>query len=75
MVVLVLIFDTSSTAEVDSSATHAKLTGHTSKDVLASSGNLKKRMGCPRCRSGGMVIAIPGSNMMNVCKQVASMVS
>ena len=72
---LVLNFGTSSTAEVDSSATHAKLTGHISKDVLASSGNLKKRVGYPGCRSGGMVIAIPGNNTMNVCEQVASMVS
>ncbi len=75
MDILELIVGTSSTAEVDSSATHVKRTGHISKDVLASSENTKKRMGYPRCRSGGMAIAIPGSSMMNVCKQVASMVS
>lgn len=75
MGIVELIVGTSSTAEVDNSATHVKLTGLISKDVLASSENLKKRVGYPRCRSGEMVTAIPGSSMMNVCEQVASMVS
>jgi hypothetical protein len=66
---------TSSTAEVDSSATHARLIGRIPSDVLASSGSMKKRMGYPRYRSGGMVIAIPGSNTTSACEQAASMAS
>jgi hypothetical protein len=73
--VFVLIFRTSCMAEVDSSATHAKPTGHTSSDVLASSGSLKKRGGYLGCHSGGMVIVIPGSNTTSVREQAASMVS
>ena len=51
---------------VDSSAILAKQIGHISNDALTSSGSLKKRMVYLRCRSGGMAIAILGSNMMSV---------
>lgn len=68
-------FGTSSTVEVGSSVILAKRTGHISNGVLTSSESLKKKMGYPKCRSGGMAIAIPGSNMMSVCRQAASMAS